>query len=317
MEKFSIAELPGTVYLAHRDFKKQLIDELGKDIIVHDRLIIVAQPNFPQSPSRPVAKSPTWSQDTWHEPVKIVLPSISQAARALKSLGKNWVNFPVAKFRRAALIQEQLPKFKVDRIEFPQKVALPNFGCWALIDDNIIVASINTEKNMPLGEYEFVENKTLPPNRAYLKLWEVFTALGRYPQTGERCLDLGSSPGGWTWVLQSLGASVVSVDKAPLDDKILKLPGVDYLQKSAFALDPKEVGEIDWFCSDVICYPDRLLKLIHQWLEAGVCRNFICTLKLQGETDYGVLEKFKQIPHSHLLHLYHNKHELTLFSCPY
>ena len=61
-----------------------------------------------------------------------------------------------------------------------------------------------------------------PPNRAYLKLWEALTLAanmpdGRMPRPGELCLDLGSSPGGWSWVLQKLGARVISVDKAPLD----------------------------------------------------------------------------------------------------
>ena len=63
----------------------------------------------------------------------------------------------------------------------------------------------------PHGEVGFVEDKAIPPNRAYLKLWEAFTLLGRHPGAGERCLDMGASPGGWTWVLQSLGAQVLGI----------------------------------------------------------------------------------------------------------
>ena len=61
------------------------------------------------------------------------------------------------------------------------------------------------------GEYEFQEDKTSPPSRAYLKLWELFTRLGHWPRSGERVLDLGASPGGWTFVLANqLGANVVA-----------------------------------------------------------------------------------------------------------
>jgi len=305
VNNFEIEDLPFTIYLASKDYQEQLIKELGEDVEVHDRLII--------GPINPSGKSPIWAQDVWYNPVKIHIPSITQAAKALRSLGKNWVLFPVAKHRRAALIQEQLPKFQLERIEFPQRITLPKFGCWSLIDDNTILVSTNTYKNFPLGQYEFVENKELPPNRAYLKLWEIFTSLDLFPKQGERCLDLGSSPGGWTWVLQSLGAEVISVDKAGLDPKIQKLPSVQFIKQSAFALDPQDVGHTDWFFSDIICYPEKLYQLIMGWLEAGVCKNFVCTLKFQGDTDFNSIQKFQEIPGAHLLHLYHNKHEVMFF----
>ena len=50
-------------------------------------------------------------------------------------------------------------------------------------------------------------------------------------------MDLGASPGGWTYVMQSLGAKVTSVDKAKLDQKLQRFQ-ITYLQQSAFAIDP-------------------------------------------------------------------------------
>jgi 23S rRNA (cytidine2498-2'-O)-methyltransferase len=151
------------------------------------------------------------------------------------------------------------------------------------------------------------------PNRAYLKLWELFTVAGARPAPGETCLDLGASPGGWTWVLQTLGARVLSVDKAPLDPRIARLPGVEEIRESAFGLAPEAVGPVDWLFSDVVCYPDKLYGLVERWLASGLCRNLVCTLKFQGATDHAAARRFAAIPGSKLMHLYHNKHELTWF----
>jgi 23S rRNA (cytidine2498-2'-O)-methyltransferase len=112
-------------------------------------------------------------------------------------------------------------------------------------------------------------------------------------------------------VLQSLGACVVSVDKAPLAPEIAALPRVEFRRASAFALDPRAVGPVDWLFSDVVCYPSRLFGLAERWLESGLARNLVCTLKFQGATDHATARRFGAIPGSRLLHLHHNKHELT------
>ena len=125
------------------------------------------------------------------------------------------------------------------------------------------------------------------------------------------CLDLGACPGGWSWVIASLGAKVISVDKAPLDPRIAALPNITCRKESAFGLDPHSVGKVDWLFSDIICYPQRLLGLVQRWREAGLARNFLCTIKFQGETDFDALRQFLEIPGSRAFHLFHNKHELT------
>src|SRR6185312_1203080 len=144
-----------------------------------------------------------------------------------------------------------------------------------------------------------------------LKLWEALTLIGARPAPGDLCLDLGASPGGWSWVLAGLGARILAIDKAPLAPRIAALPGVEYRAMSAFSLDPRAVGPVDWLFSDVVCYPARLLRLVEAWLAAGTCRRFVCTLKFQGATDHETAQRFAAIPGSRLMHLFHNKHELT------
>ncbi|HZF77010.1 MAG TPA: SAM-dependent methyltransferase, partial [Acetobacteraceae bacterium] len=152
--------------------------------------------------------------------------------------------------------------------------------------------------------------RTGPPSRAYLKLWEALTRLGRHPRPGERCLDLGASPGGWTWAIARLGAGVTAVDKAPLDPAVAAMPGVQVRQESAFGLDPRRETPVDWLFSDVICYPTRLLALVRRWVEADAARNLVCTVKFQGATDHDTVAAFAAIPDALLFHGAHNKHEL-------
>jgi 23S rRNA (cytidine2498-2'-O)-methyltransferase len=184
-------------------------------------------------------------------------------------------------------------------------------GSWTLLAPDRLLAAAHCNAPFPNGEVTFVEDREGPPNRAYLKLWEALVRLGRWPQPGERCLDLGASPGGWTYVLAKLGAGVVAIDKAPLDPKVAAMPGVAWRGESAFALDPASVGSVDWVFSDVICYPARLLALVERWRASGLARNFVCTIKFQGETDHETAEAFAAIPGAQVLHLHNNKHELT------
>jgi 23S rRNA (cytidine2498-2'-O)-methyltransferase len=189
-------------------------------------------------------------------------------------------------------------------------------GSWTLLAADRMLAAASCSAPFPNGEVAFVEDRLGPPSRAYLKLWEALVRLRRWPQPGERCVDLGACPGGWTYVLAKLGAKVVAVDKAPLDPGVAAMPGVEWRGESAFALEPVSVGPVDWLFSDVICYPARLLRLVERWRASRLARNFVCTVKFQGATDHDSAATFAAIPGAELLHLHHNKHELTfLLAC--
>ena len=177
-------------------------------------------------------------------------------------------------------------------------------------DKNHLLFCSKPKSLLPLGEILFQENKAFPPTRAYLKLWEVFTFHQPPPSRGTSVLDLGSCPGGWTWVLQGLGLKVFSVDKAPLDPQIQNLPHVQFIKADAFDLKLEQVGPTDWLFSDLICTPEKLFSLVKKWQAYGL-KNFICTLKFKGSTDFEIIKKFQAIPGSKIVHLYHNKHELT------
>lgn len=295
-----MAEVTG--YLAPDGFLAELQHELGDDASeTYGRLVVAP------GPPRDVA----WVANVWHEPVRLTISSIGDAAKQLRAIQRNWALYSFAHHRRAALIAEKLPKVSAKPLRFGEAAPIAPLGSWTLIDPQTVLAAARCSSPFPNGEAHFVEDKTAPPSRAYLKLWEAFTILGIRPKPGEQCLDLGASPGGWSWVLQQLGARVIAIDKAPLEPRILALPGIEQRQESAFALDPRDVGQVDWLFSDVVCYPKRLLTLVEKFLAAGTVRNFLCTIKFQGATDFETQQRFAAIPGSRLLHLHNNKHELT------
>ena len=290
-----------TSYLAAPGFEADLRAELGDVTEEHGRLMLAP------GPPRPAA----WAQNIWLDPVLYQGVSIGEGAKALRALQRNWWPYEFHLHRRTALLVEKLPKVSAKPLSFVQPAPTAPLGSFVWLDETRLLASATCSSAFPNGEVAFNEDRQTPPNRAYLKLWEALTLAGSLPGPGQRCLDLGASPGGWTWVLASTGADVISIDKAPLAPAIAAMANVDHRQGSAFGLEPAEIGPVDWLCSDVICYPERLLRLVERWREAGLARNFICTLKFQGETDHATARLFAAIPGSRLLHLSHNKHELT------
>jgi 23S rRNA (cytidine2498-2'-O)-methyltransferase len=302
----SIEPLGGTIYLAPEGFEAELRSELGRG----------ASPVAPDSRLffAPGARRPSaWAADVWLDPVRIRFGSIADAAKALRSLGRSWSLSPTSHHRRAALISEQLPLVDARPLVFPAPApaAPAPRGAFTLLSANEILAASRCTSPFPNGEARFVEDHVRPPSRAYLKLWEAFTLVGHHPRPGARCVDLGSSPGGWTWVLERLGARVISVDKAPIADALMKLTRVRYVKDSAFAIDPASVGRVDWMLSDVICYPSRSASLIQRWLAAHPHASFVVTIKLQGEADTSAVRALDPVPGARLVHLHHNRHELT------
>ena len=255
-----------------------------------------------------------FAQDIWLEPNIVTFQSISEAVKILRQAGKFWYLHPVSQVRRSRLIEAQLRKCPTLTRHFPMEADIPPIGAFSLLDQNTLIYSAKRAKKWPQGKCFFIEDKINPPNRAYLKLWEALTLLEKYPQSGERVLDLGASPGGWTYVMQSLGATVTAVDKALLDPKVTELPRVNFLQQSAFALDPATLeNTYDWVLSDIACYPDRAYTLITKWIASGKAQQMIFTIKLQGKTSLATIKKFQEIPNSRLINMFYNKHEVTFF----
>jgi 23S rRNA (cytidine2498-2'-O)-methyltransferase len=297
-----------TGYLAIHKFEAELEREFevrGLKVALKKERLYLVEGEAPQM---------IWAQMTAWNLEFIAITSINDGVKKLKALGRNWGLFTVGNHRRAELIQSELPKINTKPIPFRHPLPDKPMGFWTLWEQDQILASQKTSSPFALGQMDFQEDKEMPPSRAYLKLWEFFTIYAPEAITGGTSIDVGSCPGGWTWVLRTLDFDkTYSVDKAPIEKRIFDLGKIEFRKESAFGLDPKEIGELDWFCSDIICYPERLLNLVNRFREAGTVKNFVCTIKYQSETDWEQTLKFLEIPGSRIVHLHHNKHEVTWF----
>ncbi|MBB2202745.1 SAM-dependent methyltransferase [Gluconacetobacter tumulisoli] len=294
-------------YLAAEGFEDPLTEELRRKGVEpmgwHGRLALSSAP--------PVEAA--WALDTWLAPELHPVPSIGAAAALLRARQRNWACHAVGHHRRAALIEARLPPVRARPLVFPGAAPTGHLGAWTLLAPDMMLLS--TRKTSPFvnGAVQFVEDRVGPPSRAYLKLWEACARLGVWPSAGETCVDLGASPGGWTWAIAQCGAGVTAVDRADLDPRVAAMPGVAARRDSAFGINPADMGPVDWMFSDIIAYPPRLLALARRWVAAGTARRIVMTIKFQGGTDHETAEAFAAIPGGRVQHLWHNKHELTFF----
>lgn len=264
---------------------------------------------------------PYWAKAIFYEPKFVHFESIKEASDILRGIQRNWAPYFFTQFRRGALLQEKLPYIALKPKQFPFVIPQSPIGIYTLLDKNTLLYSAKTEEFLPGGNLSLIEDHENPPSRAYLKLQESLSRIPLLfpekeillPQKKSRCLDAGACPGGWTWVLRQLGADVLAIDRAPLADSLMNDSHVEFMKHDAFTLPPAELGKFDWVFSDVICYPERLYKWVTSWIESGNVSNMICTIKMQGKTDWSIIDAFANIPHSVIRHLNYNKHELTWF----
>lgn len=144
----------------------------------------------------------------------------------------------------------------------------------------------------PRGELPVAVDKAAPC-RAFAKLVEAEQRLGRRLAPGETCVDLGASPGSWSYVALQRGASVLAVDRAPLRADLMRHPRLRFVQGDAFAFAPET--RVDWLLCDVIAAPERSLGLVVDWVRERRARHFVVTIKFKGADDYPRLEALKRV----------------------
>jgi 23S rRNA (cytidine2498-2'-O)-methyltransferase len=154
------------------------------------------------------------------------------------------------------------------------------------------------------------------PSRAFAKLVEAESRLGRRIAAGDTCVDLGASPGSWTYLAARRGARVTAVDRAELRPDLMQHPNVRFQQGDAFRFQP--ALPVDWLLCDVIAAAERSAELLLHWLRKRWCQHFVVTLKVDDDGSSDLLFRLEhELPELAselwLLRLCANKKEVCAF----
>ena len=166
------------------------------------------------------------------------------------------------------------------------------------------------------------------PSRSTLKLdeaWQVFITPERRETllaSGQRAVDLGAAPGGWTWQLVRRGMQVEAVDNGPMDEALMETGQVTHVLEDAFSWRPQ--GRVDWLVCDIVERPGRVVDLIGDLITENRFEYAIFNLKLPMKKRWASWEMYRDEIQSRLSatgsprrlrarHLYHDREEITCF----
>jgi len=130
----------------------------------------------------------------------------------------------------------------------------------------------------------------IPPrmiSRAYLKIIEALEWSALPVAAGDRCVEIGSSPGGSCLALLERGLVVTGIDPAEMDPLVLAQPGFTHLRARAREVKRSVFRECRWLVMDANVAPNYTLDTLDSLLtQAGVRpEGLVLTLKL---TDPGL-----------------------------
>ena len=138
---------------------------------------------------------------------------------------------------------------------------------------------------------------TLPPrmiSRAYLKIVEALEWSELPMQPGDRCVEIGSSPGGSCLALLERGLLVTGIDPAEMDPEVLAHPNFTHIRAIAKNVKRSLFRECRWLVMDANVAPNYTLDTLDGVLGQGGARpeGLVLTLKL---TDPALAEKLPAI----------------------
>lgn len=166
------------------------------------------------------------------------------------------------------------------------------------------------------------------PSRSTLKLDEAFLHFipkDEWPQrltSGMNAVDLGSAPGGWTYQLVRRGMMVTAIDNGPMAESLMESGQVKHKMMDGFKYVPMKQN-VYWLVCDMIEKPQRVAKLMSEWLLNGYCKEAIFNLKLPMKGRYQQvtddLQSMKDAFSEHKVkyelyakHLYYDREEITV-----
>jgi 23S rRNA (cytidine2498-2'-O)-methyltransferase len=131
------------------------------------------------------------------------------------------------------------------------------------------------------------------PSRSVLKLDEALAVFlenderSRLLRPGQRAVDLGAAPGGWSWLLAQHGLQVIAVDNGRLAPQVLRSGLIEHRREDGFSFRPRK--PVDWMVCDIVEQPRRVAERMAQWFAQRWCRQAIFNLKLPMKKRYAAV----------------------------
>ncbi len=158
------------------------------------------------------------------------------------------------------------------------------------------------------------------PSRSYLKIEEAFQRMGEWPAEGQKVIDLGAAPGGWTWACCKRGCSVLAVDNGPM--KIPEGAGpVRHMRVNGITFEPpRDWVPVDWLVADMLIAPGVALGLLRRWVDAKWMHRFVVNIKLPQDEAFTALKPIATYLDqqasagvtAEIRQLYHDRREVTV-----
>ncbi|MBK6376012.1 MAG: 23S rRNA (cytidine(2498)-2'-O)-methyltransferase RlmM [Xanthomonadales bacterium] len=239
----------------------------------------------------------------------------NDAARELAGLCRSLNNALIAAMKRESLIDAESPT----RLHV------------CLIDAQtafVAEADIARSSGWP-GGIPRLRFPSAAPSRSTLKLEEALLTLldagerERWLKPGMSAVDLGASPGGWTWQLVRRSISVTAVDNGPMDQGLIDSGLVTHLRADGFRYQPQD--PVDWMVCDMVEQPRKVAARMAEWLADGWCRFAIFNLKLPMKKRYDEVCLCRTLVQETVSaagkrvewrarQLYHDREEITVFA---
>lgn len=137
------------------------------------------------------------------------------------------------------------------------------------------------------------------PSRSALKLAEALLEFFDEREREKRfapgmtAVDLGASPGGWTWQLVQRHMRVTAVDNGAIDPALLESGQVKHRREDGFHYRPPE--PVDWMVCDMVESPSRIARLAASWVAQGWCAASIFNLKLPMKKRWEEVERCRAL----------------------
>ncbi len=187
------------------------------------------------------------------------------------------------------------------------------------------VSAVANSSRWPMGIAR-LRMPSAAPSRSTLKLAEALLEFlddkerARRLAPGMCAIDLGASPGGWTWQLVQRGMMVIAVDNGAMAPGLMETGQVKHRRDDGFHFRPSE--PVDWMVCDMVESPSKIARLASKWIAEEWARETIFNLKLPMKKRWEEVERCRSIIdeamggsgyYLRIKQLYHDREEVTAY----